>query len=137
MKHIRKFNEEIGDPRDQETLEEASENYAIDKQNDTGSKYYIALESFQEGAKWQSERSRQSTEKTNEGFFSKKEKDTKLEEINLKISDAAYSLKSFGTTNKQGAFINGAKWAVQNLTDEEIKYLRENGDKEDSSLFGF
>lgn len=42
MKHIRKFNEEIGDPRDQETLEEASENYAIDKQNDTGSKYYIA-----------------------------------------------------------------------------------------------
>lgn len=33
-------------------LEEAAENYAIDKQNDTGSKYYIALESFIAGAEW-------------------------------------------------------------------------------------
>ena len=41
----------------QETLEEAAENYAIDKQNENASKYYIALESFQQGAKWQQERS--------------------------------------------------------------------------------
>ena len=41
----------------QETPEEAAENYAIDKQNENASKYYIALESFQEGAKWQQERS--------------------------------------------------------------------------------
>ena len=77
-----------------------------------------------------------SSKKINEGWFSKKQKDTKLEEINLKITDAAYSLKTFGTTNKQGAFINGAKWAIHNLTDEEIKYLRENGDKDDFSFFG-
>lgn len=37
---------------------------------------------------------------------------------------------------KQGAFINGAKWVIRNLTDYEIKYLRENGDKEDFSFFG-
>ena len=42
---------------DKETLEEVAENYAIDKQNENASKYYIALESFQEGAKWQQERS--------------------------------------------------------------------------------
>ena len=42
---------------DKETLEEAAENYAIDKQNENASKYYMALESFQEGAKWQQERS--------------------------------------------------------------------------------
>ena len=77
-----------------------------------------------------------SSKKTNEGWFSKKQKDTKLEDINLKISDAAYSLKTFGTLNKQGSFINGAKWAIHNLTDDEIKYLRENGDKEDFSFFG-
>jgi len=41
----------------QETLEEAAENYAIDKQNENASKYYMALESFQEGVKWQAERS--------------------------------------------------------------------------------
>jgi hypothetical protein len=40
----------------QET-KEAAEKYAIDKQNDTASKYYIALESFISGAKWQAERS--------------------------------------------------------------------------------
>jgi hypothetical protein len=77
-----------------------------------------------------------SSKKTNEGWFSKKQKDSQLEEINLKISDAAYSLKTFGTLTKQGAFINGAKWAIQNLTEEEIKYLRENGDKDDFSFFG-
>lgn len=42
---------------DKETLEEVAENYAIDKQNEKGSKYYMALESFQEGAKWQAEKS--------------------------------------------------------------------------------
>lgn len=72
----------------------------------------------------------------NEGWFSKKQKDSKLEEINLKISDAAYSNKTFGTLTKQSAFINGAKWAIHNLTEEEIKYLRDNGDKEDFSFFG-
>ena len=77
-----------------------------------------------------------SSKKTNEGWFSKKQKDAQLEEINLKISDAAYSLKTFGAMTKQGAFINGAKWAIYNLTDEEIKYLRENGDKDDFSFFG-
>ncbi len=77
-----------------------------------------------------------SSKKTNEGWFSKKQKDTKLEDINLKISNAAYSLKTFGTMNKQGSFINGAKWAIHNLTDDEIKYLRENGDKDDFSFFG-
>jgi len=73
----------------------------------------------------------------NEGWFSKKQKDTKLEEINDKISDAAYSVaNSFGTMNKQAAFINGAKWAIHNLTDEEIKYLRENSDKDDHIFSG-
>jgi len=77
-----------------------------------------------------------SSKKTNEGWFSKKQKDSKLEDINLKISDAAYSLKTFGTMTKQGAFINGAKWAIHNLSDDEIKYLRENVDKDDFSFFG-
>ena len=31
---------------------------------------------------------------------------------------------------------DGAKWAIHNLTDEEIKYLRENGDKDDFSFAG-
>ena len=58
---------------------------------------------------------------TNEGWFSKdKNKDAKLEEINTKISEAAYSLRSFGSMSKQGSFVNGAKWAIHNLTDEEI-----------------
>ena len=75
---------------------------------------------------------------TNEGWFSKnKDKDTKLEEINTKISDAAYSLRSFGSMSKQGSFVNGAKWAIHNLTDEEINYLRENDDKDDFSFLGF
>ena len=43
--------------KNKETLEEAAENYAIDKQNENASKYYMALESFQGGAKWQQERS--------------------------------------------------------------------------------
>ena len=44
---------------EQETLEEAAElvakKYAINKQNDNTSEYYIALESFIKGAKWQQE----------------------------------------------------------------------------------
>ena len=43
---------------------------------------------------------------------------SKIEEIELKIQDAAYSLKTFGTMTKQASFINGAKWAIHNLTDE-------------------
>jgi hypothetical protein len=42
-------------PDKQETLEETAENFAIDKQNDKTSLYYIALESFKDGAKWQQE----------------------------------------------------------------------------------
>lgn len=52
-----KLKKAFRDFNKQETLEEAAENYAIDKQNENASKYYIALESFQEGAKWQQERS--------------------------------------------------------------------------------
>jgi|688.fasta_scaffold712663_2 hypothetical protein len=62
--------------------------------------------------------------------------DSKIEEIELKIQDAAYSLKTFGTMTKQASFINGAKWAIHNLTDEEIKHLRENSDPDDHSFFG-
>lgn len=40
----------------QETFEEVAEKFATDKQNEDTSKYYIALESFQLGAKWQQER---------------------------------------------------------------------------------
>jgi hypothetical protein len=79
----------------------------------------------------------ESSDELNEGFFDKKPKDEKLEEINLKISDAAYSIIGFGTTTKAGAFINGAKWVINNLTQEEIDYLRINGNKEDHSFFGF
>ena len=54
---------------DKETLEEAAENYAIDKQNENASKYYMALESFQEGAKWQQEQEKITTDDAyNEGF---------------------------------------------------------------------
>ena len=58
------------------------------------------------------------------------------EDIESKIKDAAFSLKSFGTMTKNGAFINGAKWAIHNLTDAEIKHLRENSDSDDHSFFG-
>jgi hypothetical protein len=58
------------------------------------------------------------------------------EDIELKIQDAAYSLKSFGTMNKQASFINGAKWAIHNLTDAEIKHMREKSDSDDHSFFG-
>ena len=58
------------------------------------------------------------------------------EDIESKIQDAAYSLKSFGTMTKQASFINGAKWAIHNLTDAEIKHMRENSDSDDHSFFG-
>ena len=55
--------------KNKETLEEAAENYAIDKQNENTSKYYMALESFQEGAKWQQEQHKIDTDDAyNEGF---------------------------------------------------------------------
>lgn len=72
----------------------------------------------------------------NEGWFSKKQKDQELEKINDKISEASFSLKTFGTLSKQGAFINGAKWAVFNLTDDEIQYMREKMDKDSFSFIG-
>jgi hypothetical protein len=74
--------------------------------------------------------------KFNESWFSKKENNSELEAIESKIQDAAYSLKSFGTMTKQAAFINGAKWAIHNLTDDEIKYMRENSESGDHSFFG-
>jgi hypothetical protein len=74
--------------------------------------------------------------KYNESWFSKKENNPELDAIESKIQDAAYSLKSFGTGNKQASFINGAKWAIHNLTDDEIKYMRENTDPEDHSFLG-
>ena len=52
-------------------------------------------------------------------------------EIEEKIKDAAYSLRTFGTMTKTAAFINGAKWAIHNLTDAEIKHMRENTDPDD------
>lgn len=79
----------------------------------------------------------ESIEGKNESLFSKKQKDDKLENINGRISNAAYSLRTFGTMTKPAAFINGAKWAVHNLSNEEIKYLKENGGKDDFSFFGF
>ena len=72
--------------------------------------------------------------KFNEGWFSKDEENEPVNAVNDKIQDAAYDLGSFGTMTKQAAFINGAKWAIHNLTDDEIKLLRENSDKEDQSL---
>jgi hypothetical protein len=72
----------------------------------------------------------------NESWFSKKENNPELETIESKIQDAAYSLKTFGTMTKQASFINGAKWAIHNLTDDEIKYMRENSDSDDHSFFG-
>ena len=59
-----------------------------------------------------------------------------IEDIESKIKDAAYSLRGFGTMTKNAAFINGAKWAIHNLTDAEIKHLRENSDSDDHSFFG-
>ena len=59
-----------------------------------------------------------------------------IEDIESKIKDAAYSLRGFGTMTKNAAFINGAKWAIHNLTDEEIKHLRENSDPDGHSFFG-
>lgn len=74
--------------------------------------------------------------KFNEGWFSKDEENELVKLVNDKIEDAAYSLGSFGTMTKQAAFINGAKWVIHNLTDDEIKLLRENSDKDDHSFFG-
>ena len=58
------------------------------------------------------------------------------EDIESRIKDAAFSLKSFGTMTKNAAFINGAKWAIHNLTDAEINHLRKNSDPDDHSFFG-
>ena len=59
-----------------------------------------------------------------------------IEDIESKIKDAAYSLRGFGTMTKNAAFINGAKWAIHNLTDAEINHLRKNSDPDDHSFFG-
>jgi hypothetical protein len=75
--------------------------------------------------------------KENEGAMGNDETPTlNAEDIESKIKDAAFSLKSFGTMTKNGAFINGAKWVIHNLTDAEIKHLRENSDSDDHSFFG-
>ena len=59
-----------------------------------------------------------------------------IEDIESKIQDAAYGLKAFGTMTKNAAFINGAKWAIHNLTDAEIRHMKENSDSDDHSFFG-
>jgi len=74
--------------------------------------------------------------KFNEGIFSSSKSDDKLEEIYDKISDAAYSVRTFGAFTKQASFVNGAKWAIHNLTQEEIDYIKTNGDKKDHSFLG-
>lgn len=75
--------------------------------------------------------------KFNEGIFSSdKKSDDKLEEIYDKISDAAYSMRTFGTFTKQASFVNGAKWAIHNLTPEEIDYIKTHGSDEDHSFLG-
>ncbi len=62
----------------------------------------------------------------NEGWFSRRPKDDELEKIKLQIMEAAYSMLSFGSMTKQGSFINGVKWAINNLTDDQINYLRKS-----------
>ena len=64
-------------------------------------------------------------------------------DIETKIQDAAYSLRGSsvwtkinGTMIKNVNFIKGAKWAIHNLTDAEIKHMRENTDPDDHSFFG-
>lgn len=59
-----------------------------------------------------------------------------IEDIESKIKDAAFSLKDFGTMTKNAAFINGAKWVIHNLTDSEIRHMKENSDSDDHSFFG-
>ena len=63
-------------------------------------------------------------------------KDPLTKDIESKIQDAAYSLKSFASGNRQASFINGVNWAIHNLTDDEIKHMRENTDPGNHSLFG-
>lgn len=78
-------------------------------------------------------------DKFNERFFSKKTKtpeETRVENIKLKIKDAAYSMQTFGSATKQGSFVNGALWSIHNLSDDDIKFLRDNTDKDDFSFFG-
>jgi hypothetical protein len=98
MKHIKKFNE--SEESFNVNLEEAAENYAIDKQNDTVSKYYIALESFISGAKWNK----------NSGSSDESKTYTKDEVINL-IFD--YQKKELGKINSN--------------TDEEWNFTDPNG----------
>lgn len=74
--------------------------------------------------------------KFNEGLFSSDKEDKRLEKIYDKISDASYSMQTFGTLNKQASFINGAKWVIHNLTTDEIAYIKKHGDKDDQSIFG-
>jgi hypothetical protein len=74
--------------------------------------------------------------KFNEGIFSSSKSDDKLEEIYDKISDAAYSVRTFGAFTKQASFVNGAKWAIHNLTQEEIDYIKKNGSDEEHSFLG-
>lgn len=62
--------------------------------------------------------------------------DKRLDQIDTKIKEAAYTLRTFGTLTKQASFINGAKWAIHNLTSDEIKYFKDNTNKDDTSFFG-
>ena len=62
--------------------------------------------------------------------------DPRISEITSKIRDAAYSYRTFGSLTKQAAFINGANWAVHNLTSDEISLIKDKGDPEGHSYFG-
>ena len=70
------------------------------------------------------------------GWFSKKVTNPKLEAIEDKIEDASVSvIRSYGTGSPTAAFKNGANWVIHNLTDDEIKYVREYGDRDKIHTF--
>ena len=75
--------------------------------------------------------------KFNEGWFSKDEENTPVNAVNSKIKDAAYDLGSFGTMTKQAAFINGAKWAIVNLTDDETISLMRKLDRDVTGMINY
>ena len=63
------------------------------------------------------------------------ESEDKKEIIETKVMSAAYNILNHGA-GKRSSFMNGVKWAVHNLTQEEIEYIKQNTDKDDLSIFG-
>ena len=157
MKHLKKFNEEVGDPREvkledfyqqyknivdfnEDDFGQGEEPSNVDLLSEIGD-LCNDLDMSKSDVKWVLDNYDCSfdidgllqithDEWIDEGGT------VDIESINDKIQNAAYSLQTFGTLTKQGAFINGAKWAIHNLTDEEIKVFRSNTDKDDFSFFG-